>query len=75
MSWLKVGGMYWGLVVLDSVVVLLFFGLLEDVNGFGFSSSWEIGLMIFCNSSSSCVGSGVYIAGNLSYVGSKILFK
>ena len=55
-------------------MVLLFIGLLEDVNSFGFSSSWEFGLMIFCNSSSSCVGSGVHVSGSLSCVGSKIVF-
>ena len=43
-------------------MVPLFYRLLEDVNGFGLSSSWEFGLMIFCNSSSSCVGSGVHVS-------------
>ena len=55
-------------------MVLLFFRVLEDVNGFGFSSRWELGLMIFCNSSSSYVGSGVHVSGSLSCVGSEILF-
>ena len=55
-------------------MVLLFFGLLKDLNGFGLSSSWEFGLIIFCNSSSSYVGSGVRVSGSLSCVGSKIVF-